>query len=46
MSIEKKLISKKKPFYLISKKLEHFLRQHDRWIDDVISYDDLLRYSD
>ena len=46
MAIEKKLISKKKPFYPISKKLENFLRQHDRWIEDVISYDDLLRYSD
>src|SRR6056300_64088 len=46
MTIEKKLISKKKPFYPISKKLENFLRQHDRWIEDVISYDDLLRYSD
>ena len=46
MAIEKKLISKKKPFYPISKKLENFLRQHDRWVEDVISYDDLLRYSD
>ena len=46
MAIEKKLISKKKPFYPISKKLENFLRQHDRWIEDVISYEDLLRYSD
>ena len=46
MSVEKKLISKKKPFYPISKKLQVFLKQHDRWMDDVISYDDLLRYSD
>ena len=46
MTIEKKLISKKKPFYPISEKLESFLRQHDRWIEDVISYEDLLRYSD
>ena len=46
MTIEKKLISKKKPFYPISEKLENFLRQHDRWIEDVISYEDLLRYSD
>ena len=46
MSVEKKLISKKKPFYPISKKLQAFLKQHDRWMDDVISYDDLLRYSD
>ena len=46
MTVEKKLISKKKPFYPISKKLENFLKQHDRWINDVISYDDLLRYTD
>lgn len=46
MGIEKKLISKKKPFYPISDKLKIFLKQHDRWIDDVISYNDLLRYSD
>jgi hypothetical protein len=46
MGIEKKLISKKKPFYPISDKLKIFLKQHDRWIDDVISYSDLLRYSD
>tara|TARA_B100001109_G_scaffold69038_1_gene56254 strand:+ start:71 stop:1138 length:1068 start_codon:yes stop_codon:yes gene_type:complete len=46
MAIEKKLISKKKPFYPISEKLKTFLKQHDRWIDDVISYEDLLRYSD
>ena len=46
MTIEKKLISQKKPFYPISKKLESFLRLHDRWINDVISYDDLLRYTD
>ena len=42
----KKLISKKKPFFKISEKLEDFLKTHDRWIDDVISYDDLLRFSD
>ena len=46
MGIEKKLISKKKPFYPISKKLENFLKKYDRWISNVISYDDLLRYSD
>ena len=45
MTVEKKLISKKKPFYPISKKLENFLKHHDRWINDVISYDDLLRYT-
>ena len=37
----KKLISKKKPFFKISEKLEDFLKTHDRWIDDVISYEDL-----
>ena len=42
----KKLISKKKPFFNISEKLEDFLKTHDRWIDDVISYDHLLRFSD
>ena len=46
MGISKKLISKKKPFYPISKKLKNFLKTHDRWMDNVISYDDLLRYSD
>ena len=46
MGINKKLISKKKPFYPISKELKLFLKDHDRWMDDVISYNDLLRYSD
>jgi hypothetical protein len=46
MEIDKKLISQKKPFYPISKSLKLFLEQHDRWMDDVISYEDLLRYSD
>ena len=46
MGIEKKLISKKKPFYPISKKLENFFKKYYRWISNVISYDDLLRYSD
>ena len=46
MAGNKKLISKKKPFFNISKKLKDFLKTHDRWIDDVISYDDLLRFSD
>jgi hypothetical protein len=46
MSDNKKLISKKKPFFHISKKLKDFLKTHDRWIDDVISYDDLLRFSE
>ena len=46
MADNKKLISKKKPFFHISKKLKDFLKTHDRWIDDVISYDDLLRFSE
>ena len=46
MAGNKKLISKKKPFFSISKKLKDFLKKHDRWIDDVISYDDLLRFSE
>ena len=46
MTSNKKLISKKKPFYPISEKLENFLKTHDRWIGDVISYKDLLRYTE
>ena len=46
MEINKKLISKKKPFFSISKKLKDFLKTHDRWIENVISYDDLSRFSD
>ncbi len=46
MVIEKKLISKKKPFYPISDKLKSFLKLHDRWMDDVISYEDLSRFTD
>ena len=41
-----KLISKKKPFYPISEKLNFFLKQHDRWIGNIISYNDLLRYTE
>ena len=46
MVVNKKLISKKKPFFKISEKLENFLKTHDRCIDDVISYEDLSRFSD
>ena len=46
MEIDKKLISQKKPFYPISKSLNLFLEQQDRGMDHVISYEDLLRYSD
>jgi len=44
--VEKKLISKKKPFYPISKELTKFLTKHDRWVNIDLSYDDLLRFSD
>ena len=44
--MEKKLISKKKPFYPISKELAKFLTKHDRWVNIDLSYDDLLRFSD
>ena len=36
MGINKKLISKKKPFYPISEELKLFLKDHDRWMEDVI----------
>ena len=41
----KKLISKKKPFYPISKVLAGFLKSYDRWINIPIFYEDLLRFS-
>ena len=44
--MEKKLISKKKPFYPISKELTKFLKKHDRWVNLDLSYEDLLRFSD
>jgi hypothetical protein len=44
--VEKKLISKKKPFYPISKELTEFLKKHDRWVNLDLSYEDLLRFSD
>ena len=46
MGISKKLISKKKPFYPISEELKLFLKDHDRWMENVISYDDLLILQD
>jgi len=46
MSLEKKLISQKKPFYPISKELTTFLKKHDRWVSLDLSYEDLLRFSD
>ena len=38
-------ISKKKPFYDISKDLRKYLKKHEREIILPVSYDDLLRYS-
>ena len=40
-----KLISKKKPFYPISKVLAGFLKSYNRWINTPIFYEDLLRFS-
>ena len=40
-----KLISKKKPFFSISKQLEKYLNQYNRWIETPIFYSDLLRFS-
>ena len=43
--MEEKLISKKKPFFKISKELAFFLKDYERWIDTPVCYDDLLRFS-
>ena len=43
--MEEKLISKKKPFYPISDNLKHFLKKYDRWMESIIGYDDLLRFT-
>ena len=45
MSMEEKLISKKKPFYPINLKLANFLKSYDRWVKTPIYYSDLLRFS-
>ena len=42
--MEDKLISKKKPFYKVSKDLNLYLNNFNRWTPFSISYDDLLRY--
>lgn len=41
---EKKLISKKKPIYPVSKLLKSYLRKHGRLINIPTSYEDLLRF--
>ena len=43
--MKERLISKKKPFFSISKELSLFLKKYDRWMDISICYDDLLRFS-
>ncbi len=43
--MEEKLISKKKPFFKISKELASFLDEYERWINTPVCYDDLLRFS-
>jgi len=44
MSLEEKLISKKKPTFPISKSLENFLVKHNRSTVIPIFYNDLLRF--
>jgi len=43
--MDEKLISKKKPSYLISKKLNAYLTKYSRNVLMPVFYDDLLRYS-
>lgn len=42
---EEKLMSKKKPAYPVSEKLDRYLEQYNRKIEIPIFYDDLLRFS-
>ena len=42
--MDDKLISKKKPFYKVSKYLNLYLNNFNRWKPFSISYDDLLRF--
>ena len=42
---EEKLMSKKKPAYPVSKKLDGYLDHYKRKIEIPIFYDDLLRFS-
>lgn len=39
------MISSKKPFYSLSKPLQGYLKEHNRLYDNLLSYDDLLRYA-
>jgi hypothetical protein len=44
MSIEEKLMSKKKPAFPVSEKLNNYLIEHSRAIKIPVFYDDLLRF--
>ncbi|WP_299670500.1 hypothetical protein [uncultured Polaribacter sp.] len=44
MAVEKKLMSKKKPSFLVNEMLDAYLRNYNRNIKNAISYDDLLRF--
>lgn len=39
------MISSRKPFYSLSKSLQDYLKQYNRLYDNLLSYDDLLRYA-
>ncbi len=45
MTMEERLMSRKKPAYPVSKKLEEYLSHYNRKIEIPIFYDDLLRFS-
>ena len=44
MSVEKKLMSKKKPTFPINEMLDRYLKKYNRNIRIPIFYDDLLRF--
>ncbi len=44
MSVEEKLMSKKKPAFPVSEKLNNYLVEHSRTIKIPVFYDDLLRF--
>lgn len=43
--MEKKIISKKKPFYPIIEELSSYLKKYNRWDYASVFYEDLLRFS-
>ena len=42
--MEEKLISRKKPFFELSKELSKYLKDYHRWVSLTLSYSDLRRY--